>query len=46
VFVSIHFPAKLQEDDRNQIQKGVDWQFSTDEASIKLKHLYLLPIKE
>jgi len=28
------------ESDRNQIQKGVDWQFTTDDARIKLKHLY------
>ena len=28
------------ESDRNMIQKGVDWQFSTDDARIKLKHLY------
>lgn len=26
--------------DRNQKQKGVDWQFSTDDARIKLKRLY------
>ena len=26
--------------DRNQNQKGVDWQFSTDDARIKLKRLY------
>lgn len=26
--------------DRNLKQKGVDWQFSTDNARIKLKHLY------
>ncbi len=26
---------------RNQNQKGVDWQFSNDDARIKLKHLYL-----
>ena len=28
------------ESDRNQIQKGVDWQFTTDNARIKLKRLY------
>jgi hypothetical protein len=27
---------------RNQSQKGVDWQFSTDDARIKLKRLYPL----
>ena len=26
--------------DRNQKQKGVNWQFTTEEARIKLKHLY------
>ena len=26
--------------DRNDMQKGVDWQFTTDDARIKLKHLY------
>ncbi len=26
--------------DRNASQKGVDWQFTTDDARIKLKHLY------
>ena len=26
--------------DRNERQKGIDWQFSTDEARIKLKRLY------
>jgi len=25
---------------RNSAQKGVDWQFTTEEARIKLKHLY------
>lgn len=26
--------------DRNQKQRGVDWQFTADDARIKLKHLY------
>ena len=26
--------------DRNERQKGVNWQFTTDDARIKLKHLY------
>lgn len=26
--------------DRNTMQKGVNWQFTTDDARIKLKHLY------
>ena len=26
--------------DRNSKQKGVDWQFTTDDARVKLKHLY------
>ena len=26
--------------DRNERQKGIDWQFSTDDARIKLKRLY------
>ena len=25
---------------RNKLQKGVDWQFTTDDARTKLKHLY------
>lgn len=25
---------------RNELQKGVDWQFTTDDARTKLKHLY------
>ena len=25
---------------RNELQKGVDWHFTTDDARIKLKHLY------
>lgn len=28
------------EQNRNNIQKGVDWQFTTDDARIKLKRLY------
>jgi hypothetical protein len=27
---------------RNQSQKGVDWQFSTSDARVKLKRLYPL----
>ena len=28
------------ESDRNKCQKGVDWQFTTGDARVKLKHLY------
>ncbi|PLR75300.1 IS630 family transposase, partial [Bacillus sp. V3-13] len=28
------------EQERNNQQKGVDWQFATEEARIKLKRLY------
>ena len=28
--------------DKNAMRKGVDWQFTTDDARIKLKHLYPL----
>ena len=28
------------EADRNQRQKGIDWQFTTENARVKLKHLY------
>ena len=28
--------------DRNKRQKGVDWQFTNEEARVKLKHLYPL----
>jgi hypothetical protein len=31
---------KAWEQSRNQSQKGVDWQFTTDDARIKLKRLY------
>ena len=30
--------------DRNAKQKGVNWQFTTDDARIKLKHLYPIVI--
>jgi hypothetical protein len=32
--------TKAWEQDRNARQKGVDWQFTTQDARIKLKHLY------
>lgn len=32
--------TKTWERTRNEMQKGVDWQFSTDDARIKLKRLY------
>ena len=32
--------SKAWERKRNADQKGVDWQFTTDDARIKLKHLY------
>jgi hypothetical protein len=38
--VSLSKQLLAWESDRNMIQKGVDWQFSTDDARIKLKHLY------
>ncbi len=28
------------QDDRNQITKGVDWQFTTEDAPVKLRRLY------
>ena len=28
------------EDDRNETTKGVDWQFTTDDARVKLRRLY------
>lgn len=28
------------EHDRNRLQKGVDWQFTTEDARVKLKRLY------
>ena len=31
---------KKWQKDRNERQKGVEWQFSTDNARVKLKHLY------
>lgn len=43
---------KLQEQasawyvERNTLQKGIDWQFSMDDARIKLKHLYPVAILE
>lgn len=32
--------AKAWEDDRNARQRTVDWQFATEDARVKLKHLY------
>ena len=32
------------ESDRNSRQKGVNWQFSTQDARIKLKRLYPTPL--
>jgi hypothetical protein len=32
--------AKAWADARNAAQTGVDWQFTNDDARIKLKHLY------
>ncbi|MFH1360700.1 MAG: IS630 family transposase, partial [Candidatus Omnitrophota bacterium] len=32
--------TKCWERDRNARQKSVDWQFTTDDARIKLKRLY------
>jgi hypothetical protein len=32
--------VKSWSEDRNARQKGVDWQFTTEDARIKLKHLY------
>lgn len=32
--------TKAWEKNRNETQKGVDWQFTTNDARIKLKHLY------
>ena len=34
------------ERDRNQRQKGVNWQFTTKDARVKLKRLYPTPIFE
>jgi len=31
---------------RNAMQKGIDWQFSTEDARIKLKHLYPIVLGE
>lgn len=28
------------ESERNLIQKGINWQFKTEDARVKLKHLY------
>lgn len=32
--------VRAWEDDRNERQKTVDWQFTTEDARVKLKHLY------
>jgi hypothetical protein len=34
----------LWESDRNKRQKGVNWQFTTEDARIKLKRLYPTPM--
>ena len=36
----LNFDLEKWHTDRNLKQKGVDWQFSADNARIKLKHLY------
>ena len=35
---------KYWENDRNKRQKGVNWQFTVDDARVKLKRLYPTPI--
>ena len=37
---SLNAELKAWETQRNQNQKGVDWQFTTDDARTKLKRLY------
>ena len=37
---SLRLELAVWETSRNKIQKGVDWQFTTDDARIKLKRLY------
>lgn len=37
---SLRFELSVWETARNRNQKGVDWQFTTDDARIKLKRLY------
>ena len=32
------------ESERNRKQKGVDWQFTTEDARVKLKRLYPTPM--
>jgi len=36
----LHKELSAWETKRNSIQKGVDWQFTTDDARVKLKRLY------
>jgi hypothetical protein len=37
---TLQFELSVWESDRNSKQKGVDWQFTTQDARIKLKRLY------
>jgi len=37
---SLNDELRIWHTQRNQAQKGVDWQFTTDDARIKLKRLY------
>jgi len=37
---TLHQEVAAWEAKRNANQKGVDWQFTTDDARIKLKQLY------
>jgi hypothetical protein len=37
---TLHHETQAWEQKRNARQKGVDWQFTTHDARIKLKHLY------
>jgi len=42
--VSLNEILSLWESDRNKRQKGVNWQFTTENARIKLKRLYPTPM--
>ena len=38
--IPLQFELSAWQSDRNSMQKGVDWQFTTQDARIKLKRLY------
>jgi hypothetical protein len=38
--LNTHTGASLYVENRNSIESGMNWRFTTEDARIKLKHLY------